>query len=64
MTLTARWSYNRQTNLGTQEVLVTTDPKTPPTTKITKAGGFQKGQYRIEIWRGNDVLIAKDFVVD
>ena len=64
MTLQARWSYNRQQNLGTQEILVTPDPKTPPATKITKAGGFQKGQYRIEIWRGNDVVVAKDFVVD
>ena len=64
MTLSARWTYNRQQNLGTQEILVTPDPKTPVATKITKEGGFQKGQYRIEIWRGNDVVVAKDFVVD
>jgi len=64
MTLTARWSYNRQTNLGKQDILVTPDAKTPLAAAITKAGGFQKGQYRIEIWRGDDVLIAKDFVVD
>ena len=65
MTLTARWSYNRQQNLGTQEILVTPDPKAPVATKFTaKEGGFQKGQYRIEIWRGNDVQVAKDFVVD
>ena len=64
MTLTARWTYNRQQNLATQEILVTPDPKTPPATKITKDGGFQKGQYRIEIWRGDNVQLAKDFVVD
>ena len=64
MTLTARLSYNRQQNLGTQEILVTPDPKAPVATKMTKEGGFPKGQYRIEIFRGNDVQVAKDFVVD
>ena len=64
MTLTARWTYNRQQNLATQEILVTPDPKAPPATKLTKEGGFQKGQYRIEIWRGDNVQLAKDFVVD
>ena len=64
MTLTARWSYNKQQNLGTQEIAVTADPKAPVATKLTKDGGFPKGEYRIEIWRGNDVQIAKNFVVD
>ena len=64
MTLSARWTYNRQSNVGKEDILVSPDPKTPPATKITKEGGFQKGQYRIEIWRGNDVLVAKNFDVD
>jgi hypothetical protein len=64
MTLTARLSYNRQTNLGTQEIPVTADPKAPIATKLTKADGFQKGEYRIEIWRGNDIQMVKNFVVD
>ena len=64
MTLSARWSYNRQQNLGTQEIVVTPDLKMPPATTLTKDGGFQKGEYRVEIWRGNDVVIVKNFVVD
>ena len=64
MTLTARLSYNRQQNLGTQDILVSPDPKAPPAAKFTKDGGFAKGQYRLEIWRGNDVQVARDFVVD
>ena len=64
MTVQARWTYNNQSNLGKQDIPIAPDAKTPPATKITKAGGFQKGQYRIEVWRGNEILVAKDFIVD
>ena len=41
MTLSARWSYNRQQNLGTQEIVVAADQNPPPAATLTKDGGFQ-----------------------
>src|SRR6185369_17195875 len=64
MTLTARWMYNHQQNLATQTFEVKPGETTPPSFHITKQGGWPKGEYRIEIARGNDVVVGKDFVVE
>lgn len=64
ISLTARWGYANKTNLGTQTQAFAADATTPPAFHITKAGGWPKGDYRVEIFKGDLVLVSKDFVVE